>query len=76
MQHINHMLRSCVERVTCQGVKGKARDTAALEYCVGYEAGLIEAGVIPNISPTLFLISVRGYSHVVDTLAAREAEVA
>lgn len=50
--------------MTAQGFKGKARERAALEFCVGAAAAHANRAGWPALSMLAFLCSVRGYSEV------------
>lgn len=89
MTHLIKMLEHAQARVEAldkQGVypaKGVKRREAmgaeALSFVIGYEAALMDAGLIANHSPQAFLIAVRGYEQVASSLAAlreRHAEEA
>jgi len=63
-------------RVKNQGLKGKARDRAALEFFCGAAAALDAAGdkdEAQSVTFNAFLISVRGYEIVTDILKEKEA---
>lgn len=53
-----------IDRAAEQGMKGKARDRAALEFVCG------AASVDERFLGLAFLVSVRGYSHLFETANA------
>ena len=67
IRHLNQQLaKQFIDRARMQQFKGKARDTAALEFFCGAAAAveLLDTDAFGRVSTAEMLISVRGYSEV------------
>ena len=62
-------------RAKAQGLKGKARDRAALEFFLGGAAALMTGADRDRLTALAWVVSVRGYAEIERIVTMRAAHV-
>lgn len=69
--HSTAIAKAFIERSTTMGLKGKARDRAALEFAIGAANALDIAGIKDSGATFFaFMVATRGYGQVLDAAKA------